>query len=280
MEIRDSGVLDGPVLLFGGPYSNLQALRALMDWADANDIARENRICTGDVVAYCADPVGCIDLMQCKGGPVVAGNCEKELAVEAPDCSGDFAGRGTCARLAQDWYAYAARALDAGHRAWLGSAADRVLFRHHGQRYVVLHGGAGDISRFLWPISADDEFWHEISILQEEVGAFDAVISGHGGLPFQRNIDGISWINAGVIGLPANDGQRDTVFALLKEGELQFQNLRYDAEEAAFAMERAGLTQGYDEALQSGYWPSEEILPKSMRHSPRAPVGEAGGLSP
>jgi len=266
MQIRDLGVLDGRLVLFGGPYSNVQALSALMDWADRAGIARSRRICTGDVVAYCADPAATIALMQARGGPVVAGNCEKQLAAGAGDCGCGFASGSTCATLAKGWYSYANAAINDAQRVWLGACPDRLVFRHQATRYVVIHGGAGDISRFLWPITDEDDFWHEISLLQEEIGPFDAVIAGHSGVPFSRKVDGISWINPGVIGMPANDGQCETSFVVLDNGQPRFERLTYDIGAAVRAMEDAGLTQGYQTALKTGYWPSEDVLPRAMRH--------------
>jgi len=55
MNVQGLGDLDTPVLLFGGPYSNLQATRALRAEATRLGIAPDHVICTGDVVAYCAD---------------------------------------------------------------------------------------------------------------------------------------------------------------------------------------------------------------------------------
>ncbi|MGC9271648.1 MAG: radical SAM protein, partial [Acidiphilium sp.] len=46
----------GPVLIFGGNYSNLQASIALLDAARAHGIAPDHIICTGDIIAYGADP--------------------------------------------------------------------------------------------------------------------------------------------------------------------------------------------------------------------------------
>jgi len=264
--IRNLGDIDGDILLFGGPYSNVQALDAMMNWADAAEIPPERRICTGDVAAYCGDPAACIDAMRRLGGPVVAGNCEQQLARGAADCGCGFASGTTCSTLAKEWYAYADRAVDVADRGWMAGCADRLTFRHASRRYVVVHGGASDIAKFLWPISGEDEFWHEIKMLQEEVGPIDAVIAGHCGISFERNIDGIDWINAGVIGMPPNDGQPDTAFAVLKDGVVRFERLAYDVAGAARAMERAGLTQGYELALSSGYWPSQDILPDAMRH--------------
>ena len=67
---RDLGVLEGAVLLFGGPYSNLQAARALIDEAARRAIPAANAICTGDVVAYCGDPAETTALIRDWGGQV------------------------------------------------------------------------------------------------------------------------------------------------------------------------------------------------------------------
>jgi len=48
--------LRAPLLLFGGPYSNLRALTALRAPAAALGIDAARTNCTGDVVAYCAEP--------------------------------------------------------------------------------------------------------------------------------------------------------------------------------------------------------------------------------
>lgn len=263
--ILDLGTLDAPVLIYGGPYSNLQATRAMFGWADKAGIPPAQRICTGDIIAYCADPAATLALVRDSGGAVVAGNCEKQLAAGAADCGCGFVSGSACDLLAKDWYAYASASLNAEARDWLGARPDRIVLRHAGKRYVVIHGGAGDIARFLWPITHEDDFWHEISILQEEVGAIEGVIAGHSGIPFSRSIDGIRWINGGCIGLPPHDGQPQTSFAVLENGEVRIERLDYDVAAAAEAMAKAGLTQGYDIALKTGFWPSEEVLPKAMR---------------
>src|ERR1700730_8770519 len=47
--------VDGPLMVFGGPYSNLEATRAVLDEATRLSISADRIICTGDVVAYGAD---------------------------------------------------------------------------------------------------------------------------------------------------------------------------------------------------------------------------------
>lgn len=68
--------------MFGGCYSNLEATVALRCEAERLGIAPHNTICTGDVVAYCADPVATVDEVRDWGVHVVMGNCEESLPRE------------------------------------------------------------------------------------------------------------------------------------------------------------------------------------------------------
>src|SRR5829696_1562793 len=56
--------LTGPLLLFGGPYSNLEATRAVLAEAERRQIPPERIVCTGDVVAYGADAKATVDLVR------------------------------------------------------------------------------------------------------------------------------------------------------------------------------------------------------------------------
>lgn len=98
-------------------------------------------------------------------------------------------------------------------------------------------------------------------------GEVDAVIAGHSGIAFQRDIDGVAWINAGVIGMPPNDGDPRTEYAVLDAGQVGFHRLSYDHNAASRAMRAVGLTQGYEQSLRTGLWPNEDILPDQLRVS-------------
>ena len=97
--------------------------------------------------------------------------------------------------------------------------------------------------------------------------SLDMVIAGHSGIAFQRDIGAIQWLNAGVIGMPPNNGRPKTQYAVLRGGTAEFLELSFDYASAARQMAEHGLTQGYDRALLSGYWPSEDVLPPSLRRS-------------
>ncbi len=265
MKVKDLGNLDTDVLLFGGPYSNLQATQAMRAEALRLGIAPDHVICTGDVVAYCADAAATVAEIRDWGCPVVAGNCEKQLAQDAQDCGCGFEEGSVCDALSVAWFDYAGRQIDAASRAWMAACPDLMVFTHQERRLAVIHGGLSDISRFLWSTSAEAAFAEEIALIEAQVGPVHGVIAGHSGIAFERQIGTVQWINAGVIGMPPNDGLDRTHYALLQDGKVRFEVLDYDAPGARQAMEAAGLVQGYHIGLTEGLWPSEDILPPELR---------------
>ncbi|PYG31591.1 metallophosphoesterase family protein [Pelagimonas varians] len=260
-----------PVLVFGGPYSNLQATQAMRAVATQLGIPADRCICTGDVVAYCANPVETVREIRDWGCAVLAGNCEKQLAEEADDCGCGFGSGTTCDRLSASWYAFASAALDAEARTWMRELPDVLTFGHGSERVLALHGGLTDISRFLWPTSPNAAFSEELSAVRRQLqqgqsgGRITQVVAGHCGMVFDRNMDGMRWSNAGAIGMPPNDGTPATRYMILEGGNVSFNRLNYDHNAAAQAMETAGLTQGYHLALRNGDWPSEDVLPAELR---------------
>ena len=265
MEILELGEMAGPLIVFGGPYSNLHALEALLGVAAGRDVPGRSLISTGDLVAYCADPAAVVARVRELGIHVVAGNCEKQIAAGAADCGCGFEAGSACDALSGAWYAHVLRSLDDDARAFLGACPDRIGFIAGGRRFVVLHGGASAINAFLWPVTEEEIFEAEWDLVEREMGPVDVILAGHAGIPFRRTLRRGDWINAGALGLPANNGTRDVTYAVIENGNLTFETLGYDAEGAAKAMAEAGLRQGYDRALTSGWWPSEDVLPDDLR---------------
>lgn len=250
---------DGPVLVFGGAYSNLQATEALLRVASDLGIPPDRIICTGDVVAYGADASACVRLLRLSGVAVVAGNCEEQLGASAGDCGCGFAPGSSCDQLSSAWFAHADCSLTDGDRAWMRSLPSRLELRIGSRTLLVLHGGLDRANQFLWASSGKEIDRQLCSV------AADGVIGGHCGLPFTRIGRAGLWHNPGVIGMPANDGTARGWYSVLTPGpgglEVSHHALHYDAEGAAAAMRAAGLPGGYAAALQTGLWPSCDVLP-------------------
>ncbi len=260
LRVSDFGHVDEPIGLFGGPYSNLAALQALSEVMDGRPA-----ICTGDVVAYGAEPNETVALMRDLAIPCIAGNCERQVAEGALDCGCGFEDGTACDLLSKGWYEYLSRACTPETIAWLDAQPELGTFTQNGRRFAVIHGGATAINRFIWPDSPEEMFVEEINAVEDRLGPIDGVVAGHCGIAFHRRIGDHRWINAGVIGLPPHDGRPETRYAVLSDGDVVIERLSYDHAYARAAMEAAGLVQGYDKTMTTGLWPSEDVLPMSLR---------------
>jgi predicted phosphodiesterase len=267
MRHNHIGVLDGTVLVFGGPYSNAQATQAVLAQSTVLGIAPSHVICTGDVVAYCGAPGATVAAIRASDCTVVAGNCEIQLAAGALDCGCGFEDGSACDVLSAGWFPYASSHVRDADREWMGRLPDIVTFDHCGARYAVVHGGATDVARFIWSSSDDAVFEDEWNEIERFVGPVDHVIAGHCGVPFVKTTSRGRWMNAGVIGMPPHDGAPDTRYAILEQDAFIIRTLSYDVEGAVADMQAAGLTSGYHDALRSGFWPSQDVLPQDLRVS-------------
>jgi hypothetical protein len=143
-DLIDLGSLDGDVLAFGGIVSNAHALSALRHHASAHGFSPARMVCTGDVAAYCGQPAEAVAEMRALGAlgaATIRGNCEDSLARNSSDCGCGFEQGSSCDRLSATWYAHADACLGDGERGWMAALPRLAVFRAHGRRWGVVHGG-------------------------------------------------------------------------------------------------------------------------------------------
>ena len=254
---------DGPLLVFGGPYSNLRATEAVRREADRLGFPPNRVICTGDVVAYAAEPEETVTAIRAWGCQIIAGNCEDQLGAGAADCGCGFEEGTACDLLAKGWYPFADARVSEGGRAWMRGLPKFARFTLGGRSFLVLHGGTEMINRFIFGSQGDlirDELEH---------ASTDVVIAGHAGIPFAHRSGDKLWFNPGVIGMPANDGTPDVWYGLItaKSATIEFalKRLKYDHAGAAASMRRWAHVDGYARTLVTGLWPSLDVLPEAEK---------------
>ncbi len=267
IDVSDSVESEAPLLVFGGPYSNLRATMAMRAKAEALAIPPSRVICTGDVVAYCAEPEETTAFIRDWGCHVVAGNCEEQLAEGAADCGCGFEEGTACDLLAKGWYPFANQRMSSESRAWMRALPSAITFRYAGKRFRVVHGGTSVVNKFI--------FASETATIAGELAASEAdvVVAGHAGVPFiaRRGTGDRTrvWFNPGVIGMPANDGTPDVWYGLIRTvpNGLNFScaRLAYDHHAAAAAMRRWAYADSYARSLVTGLWPSLDVFPDAER---------------
>ncbi|MBL6614610.1 MAG: metallophosphoesterase family protein [Reyranella sp.] len=252
--------MDGPVLFFGGSYSNLEATVALQEEAPRLGIRPSNIVCTGDVVASCADPVATVATIRDWGVHVVMSNCEESLCWSKDDCGCGFEEGTACAALSGDWNSYSNRLLGEDDRKWMRSLPRRLDITIAGRRLAVIHGSVDTINSFVFASTPWADKEHQI-----EMSGCDGVVGGHSGIPFTHAACGKLWHNSGALGMPANDGTSRGWYSLFTPTSsgiaVRLLSLDYDAGSASRKMRDRGLPSGYADALESGLWPSCDVLP-------------------
>lgn len=260
-NIKDLGIMRGPLLIFGGPYSNYAATQAIKGVADDMNMASSHVICTGDLVAYCAEPKQTIGLIREWGCHVVMGNCEESLAANAEDCGCGFDENSSCSLLSAEWYRYSQSQTPEEHKSWMARLPQQICFEHSGKHFLVVHGSTNSINEFVFN-SSKPEYKNQ----QLTQNNKDVIIGGHCGMPFGQTLEQGAWLNAGVIGMPANDGTQTGWYMLIspEQGRLKisWHRLEYDFESTAKAMEKLDLCKPYSQSLSNGLWPSIDILPE------------------
>lgn len=261
---KELGQLSGPLLVFGGPYSNLLATKAMRAEAERLGIPNGNVICTGDVVAYAAEPSETTSEIMDWGITTVMGNCEENFGVDAEDCGCGFEEGTACDLLSRQWYAYANQRLSAEQRAWKRECPRQVNFELGGKTFAVVHGSAASINEFVFERTNDAVKLRDLDLL-----GVDAIIGGHSGVPFTQVFGRRLWHNAGVIGMPANDGTPRVWYSIICEDEddisIEICDLNYDYRSAAQAMRLKGLPRGYADCLETGIWPNMDVMPDGER---------------
>lgn len=258
--IQDLGELTGPVLIFGGPYSNAEATLAIKEEARRLSIPPDHIICTGDVVAYCANPDETTTIIREWKIPVVMGNCEESVANQAPDCGCGFTEGSSCSLLSVGWYAFANQQISATNRQWMQTLPSAIDFSLHGINFRTVHGSPRQINEFVFK-STPTAIKNDQLIATEK----DVIIGGHCGLPFGESLPQGYWLNAGVIGMPADDGTTQCWYLVLTPDQssicAEWHRFAYPYRKTQTAMRQCLLTESYYDALSSGLWPSLDVLP-------------------
>lgn len=259
-KIAHLGKISGKTLLFGGVYSNLQALESLKQIAEKENIPPENCISTGDIVGYCAQPEKTVQLFKLWGAKSIVGNVEIQLRENAADCGCDFREGSRCDGFSQLWYPFAQSKLSENSLDFLKTIPNTISFEYANKKVTVVHGSFFNVSEFIFKSTE----WKQKESNFEATKS-DVIVAGHCGLPFNHQYKNKLWLNPGVIGMPANDGNPFVWYAILEDSDNSFnfthKTLDYNYKLTSKLMQNGLLPEEYSRTIVTGIWDNTEILP-------------------
>lgn len=258
--------IKGKILLFGGVYSNLQALKKLRKIADTLKIPPKNCICTGDIVGYCAQPEETVQFLKKWGAKSILGNVEEQLINDADTCGCNFDEGSRCDVLSNQWFPYAKQMISEKSIQFLKTLPRYFRFHYAGKTVQVVHGTYSNISEFVFKSTPWEVKQAEFHKTESEV-----IIAGHCGLPFYHQADNYLWLNPGVIGMPANNGSPKVWYVIMEDADnlLSFQHhsFSYNHLKTFRFMLKNKLPKAYADTLLTGIWDNMEILPPAEREA-------------
>lgn len=272
LDLKEIG---GPLIVCGGIYGNFEALEALLAEADRLGLPPSRIIHTGNITGFCADPRHCAEQVRDLGIVSIKGHFEEKLAAGDGECTDGFKPSGVCEIAGEQCYRFVKQEMTEDLQGWMAELPRHVTFRLRSHEVRVVHGGVEDSAQFVFASAGAGMIRKEL-----DRSATHIVLAGRTGLPFTRFIDGRVWHNAGVIGMPANDGTPRIWYSLVRpDGEriiFEHRPLSYDYRQTVAKIRKAGLPDGCARCLETGLWPNLDSLP----HTERAARGKPIALRP
>lgn len=191
----------------GGPYANPYALSAFI--ADATGRGCGRLYCLGDLGGFGADMDSLWPLLTSADVQCIAGNYDVALARGDGDCGCGYRDPRDN-QYAQLIYDHTRAHTSQAFAAWMGRLPTEQRFELGGCEVHLVHGSPVALNDFWW--ESLPEYEHRARVAAS--GA-DVICCTHSGLPWQRRVDGTLVVNVGILGKPANDGQRNVWYAVL-----------------------------------------------------------------
>ena len=251
--------------VFGGAYANPYAVAACLDDARARGCQR--LFCLGDLGGFGAECDAVWPLLTEGGVECIAGNYDVAIGRGDPDCGCGYADERDN-HFAQLMYDHTLAHTSRDFAAWMHELPRELRQTIDGVDVQMVHGSPLVVNDFLWESLDDDDLRVRLDGCAGEPP--DVLLCTHTGIPWQRRVDDTLIVNVGTVGRPANDGRRETWYAVvdLVAGEVRAEliPLAYDWRAHAASMRAAGLPEPFVETVETGWWTTcLEIVPPPER---------------
>ncbi len=241
-------------------HANLPALEAVVsDIEHRLDVGATYHL--GDLAGYAPWPDETVALIERAGIPGVAGNYDSTVATGYKHCGCKYEDP-VQERLSHQSYEWTLAHVLATTRRALAALPFRIDLLPNGghlagPRLVLVHG-TPTLNTLYWTEDRSDEFCLKMAS-HAGVKAGDVLAFGHTHKPWQREVDGIHFVNTGSVGRP-KDGDWRAGYVLLDLGSgparVEFVRVAYDIDRAARGILESELPDALADYLRTGGRPS------------------------
>jgi putative phosphoesterase len=229
--------------IFSDIHGNLQALDAVL--ADIHAQKPDAIYCLGDLVGYGAAPNEVTARIRAEKIPTVMGNYDDGVGFERDECG--------CAyrdpidqELGDRSLAWTKARTTAENKAFLRTLLKEIRFEADGTRILLVHGSPRRLNEYLF----EDR---PISSFQRLAAASnaDVIVFGHTHKPYEKDVDGVLFVNDGSVGKPKDLDWR-ACYIVVEHGAATFRRVEYDVKAAAAAIRATELPHEFASDIESG----------------------------
>jgi predicted phosphodiesterase len=237
-------------------HANLPALEAVLADIDTRkDVDATYHL--GDLVGYAPWPNEVVDLIRSRAIAGVAGNYDSTVGTNYKHCGCRYEDPRQ-EELSHISYGWTRQHVSPATRNWLAGLPFRIDLLPNGghvagPRVVLVHGTPTH-NTLYWTEDRPDEFCLKMAALAG-LKPGDVIAFGHTHLPWQRELNGIRFVNTGSVGRP-KDGDWRAGYVLLEVGgdtsTVEFIRVEYDVERAMGGIRESDLPDDFADHLRTG----------------------------
>jgi putative phosphoesterase len=224
-------------------HGNLPALEAVL--ADLRAQKPDAIYCLGDLVGYGATPNEVTERLRRDGYPTVMGNYDEGVGFDREECGCAYREEAERERGQRSLEWTKAR-VTAENKAFLRALPSEIRLEADGARILLVHGSPRRINEYLFedrPLSSFQRL--------AAASAADVIVFGHTHKPYVKEVDGVTFVNAGSVGKP-KDGDWRACYAMLDAARPEFRRVDYDVNAAAAAIRATDLPHEFAADIESG----------------------------
>ena len=231
------------IAVFSDIHGNLQALDAVLD-----DIATQKPdavYCLGDLVGYGANPTEVAARIRREGIPTIVGNYDDGVGFDRDECGCAYREEAERERGQRSLEWTKAR-VSADLKAYLRTLHGEIRFDADGKRVLLVHGSPRKMNEYLF----EDRPLSSFQRLAASSNA-DVIVFGHTHKPYVKEVEGVTFVNAGSVGKP-KDGDWRACYVLIERGSVSFRRVEYDVASAAAAIRATELPHEFARDIETG----------------------------
>jgi predicted phosphodiesterase len=236
-------------------HANLPALEAVLQDIESRQVDATYHL--GDLVGYAPWPNETVSLLRDRHITGISGNYDSTVATDYAHCGCKYEDPHQ-AELSHLSYEWTRQHVTPATKKYLGELPFRLDLRplggHAAGPRVILVHGTPVLNTVYWTEDRPDSFCVQMAQFAGAHGG-DVLCFGHTHVPWQRAVEGITFVNTGSVGRPKDGDWRAGYVILEMRGEepaVEFVRVAYDVQRAMDAILSSDLPDEFARQLETG----------------------------